>query len=150
MGEVHSQISTDASPERLWAVVTDWAGQGKWIPFTRAWLVGGGPAVAGSRVEARTAIGPVGFLDVMIIETWDPPHRLELRHVGKIVRGSAGFLIEPLGDRGSRIIWAERIDMPLGAVGRAAWPIVAWVSRALLQSSLRKLAAIASSPASSR
>jgi hypothetical protein len=150
MGELKGQISTDVSPERLWAVVTDWAEQGRWIPFTRAWVVGGGPAVAGSRVEARTAIGPVGFLDVMIIETWDPPHRLELRHVGKIVRGSAGFLIEPLGDRGSRIIWAERIDMPLGALGRLAWPVVAGVSRWLLQSSLRKLAAVASAAAPDR
>ena len=43
MGELHAQISTDVTPERLWAVATDWANQGQWIPFTRARIVGDGP-----------------------------------------------------------------------------------------------------------
>ena len=144
MGELHAQISTDVSPDRLWAVVTDWPNQGQWIPFTRARVVDGGPTGTGSRVEARTGIGPVGFLDVMIVDVWAPPRRLDLRHVGKIVRGSAGFVIEPLGTRGSRIVWWERIDMPLGVLGRLAWPVVERVSRWALEASLRKLAAVAS------
>lgn len=144
MGELQAQITTDASPERLWAVATDWRNQSQWIPFTSAQVVGGEPAGNGSRVEAWTGVGRVGFMDVMIIEEWEPPHRLDLRHVGKVVRGSAGFVIEPLGNRGSRLIWWERIDMPFGQLGRLAWPIVALVSRWALQSSLRKLAGVAS------
>jgi hypothetical protein len=144
MGELQAQISTDASPERLWAVATDWPNQGRWIPLTTARVVGDEPAASGSRVEAWTGIGRVGFMDVMIIEEWDPPRRLDLRHVGKIVRGSAGFVIEPLGNRGSRIVWWERVDMPFGPIGRLAWPIVALVSRWALRSTLRKLAGVAS------
>ena len=144
MGELQAHISTDASPERLWSVATDWPNQGQWIPFTRSRLTGGGRTGTGSRIEAWTGIGRVGFLDVMIVEVWTPPSRLELRHIGKIVRGSAGFVIEPLGARGSRIVWWERIDLPLGVLGRLAWPVVERVSRWTLQRSLRKLAAIAS------
>jgi len=144
MGELQAEISTDVSPDRLWHVATDWPNQGQWIPFTRAYAVGSGPTGAGSRVAAWTGIGPVGFLDKMIIEVWEPPRRLELRHVGKIVRGSAGFVIEALDHRGSRIVWWERIDMPLGRLGTLAWPIVRPVAGWALQRSLRKLAGVAS------
>jgi hypothetical protein len=150
MGEISAQISTDASPDRLWAVATDWANQGQWIPLTNAYVVGGEPTVVGSRIEARTGIGPLGFVDVMIVDVWAPPQRLELRHVGKIIRGAAGFTIEPLGTRGSRIVWWERIDMPLGAAGRIAWTLVGPVSRWALQRSLRKLAAVASATSADR
>jgi hypothetical protein len=150
MGELSAQISTDVSPERLWSVATDWANQGQWIPFTQARIVGDEPTVVGSRVEARTGIGPVGFVDVMIVDQWAPPHRLELRHIGKFIRGAAGFTIEPLGTRGSRIVWWERIDMPLGAAGRVAWTVVGPVSRWALQRSLRKLAAVASATSPDR
>lgn len=146
MGELHAQISTDATPDRLWAVATDWANQGQWIPFTRARRVDGGPTIAGSRVEAWTGVGPVGFVDVMVVEVWDPPRRLDLRHIGNVVRGSAGFVIEPLGSRGSRIVWWERIELPFGALGERAWPVVGRLAGWVLQRSLRKLAAVASAP----
>ena len=144
MGELQAEIDTDVTPERLWAVATDWPNQGRWIPLTHAEAVGGEPTGEGSRVEAWTGIGRVGFMDVMIIEAWQPPRRLDLKHIGKVVRGSAGFVIEPLGNRGSRIIWWERIDMPFGPLGRLAWPAVRVAARWALQSSLRKLAAVAS------
>ncbi len=144
MGELVAEISTDVTPERLWAVVTDWPNQGRWIPLTTAALFGRGPAAVGSQVEAWTGIGRLGFLDVMIVDVWQPPVRLDLRHVGRVVRGAAGFVIEPLGGRGSRIQWWERIDLPLGRVGALAWPLVVPVFRWLLQRSLRSLAAVAS------
>ena len=144
MPELEARISTDATPDRLWAVATDWANQGQWIPFTRAWVAGDQPPGTGSRVEAWTGVGRVGFLDVMIIDVWEPPRRLDLRHVGKIVRGAAGFVIEPVGSGGSRIVWWERIDLPLGAVGRLTWPVVGRVAGWALRRSLRKLAGLAS------
>ncbi|MDQ3112523.1 MAG: SRPBCC family protein, partial [Actinomycetota bacterium] len=91
-------------------------------------------------------VGPVGFVDVMVVEVWDPPRRLDLRHIGNVVRGSAGFVIEPLGSRGSRIVWWERIELPFGALGERAWPVVGRLSGWVLQRSLRKLAAVASAP----
>lgn len=147
MGELVRHVDTDVSPARLWATATDWAGQGEWIPLTRAWLVGDGETRLGSRVEAWTGIGRVGFLDVMIIDEWEPPRVLALRHVGKVVRGAAGFMIEPVGARGSRITWWERIDLPLGRVGALAWPLVGRVAGWQLQRSLRALAAVASAGA---
>jgi uncharacterized protein YndB with AHSA1/START domain len=74
--EVIAQVRVRATPEKVWAVAMDWSRQGEWIPATQ---VRGGTGV-GARVVARTAVGPVGFTDTMVITEWDPPRRCVVRH----------------------------------------------------------------------
>jgi hypothetical protein len=132
------------SPELLWKVVTDWDRQGEWIPFTRSRAVGGSAVGTGSRVRAWTGLGPIGFYDDMVVREWQPPSVLELEHVGRVVRGTAGFRIEPLGGRGSRITWWERISPPFGRLGAIGWRLATPLARVGLVYVLRRLASVAS------
>ena len=115
--EVSARTRVRATPERVWQLAMDWSRQGDWIPATR---VHGGTGV-GAQVVARTAVGPVGFTDTMIITDWDPPRRCVVRHTGKVVRGSGVFEVIPHGEL-TEFRWTEVVELPLPAAlqrGRA-------------------------------
>lgn len=63
---VHAEAVSDAPAERVFEVLTDWRRHGEWMPFTRA---EGGDKV-GDEIRGWTGIGPVGFLDTMVITDW--------------------------------------------------------------------------------
>ena len=109
--EVSAGIRVRATPERVWAVAMDWSRQGEWIPAT---TVRGGTGI-GARVTARTAIGPVGFTDTMVITEWDPPRRCVVRHTGKVVRGTGIFEVIPHGEL-TEFRWTELVELPVPAV----------------------------------
>ena len=127
-----------APAERAWQVLTDWERQGEWIPATRVRSTNGHQV--GGRIEAWTGIGPVGFLDTMTITAWDPPHRCEVLHTGRLVRGPGMFAVEPLSPGSCRVTWKERLDLPFGTIGRLVWPVVHPLARAGLAFALRRLA----------
>ncbi|WP_433327645.1 SRPBCC family protein [Spirillospora sp. CA-294931] len=136
---VHAEAMTPVSAERLFDVLTDWPRHADWMPFTSA---RGGHEV-GAELEAWTGVGPVGFLDTMVITEWTPGRRVAVRHTGKVVRGEAFFQVTPLPDGGSRILWAERVDLPLGVLGRAGWLAAGPVVRAFMGLGLRRLTRLA-------
>jgi Polyketide cyclase / dehydrase and lipid transport len=127
-----------APAERAWQVLTDWERQGDWIPATRVRSSDGHQV--GGRIEAWTCVGPVGFLDTMTITSWDPPRRCEVLHTGRLVRGPGTFAVEPVSPGSCRVVWEEHLDLPLGAVGRLAWPLVYPLVRAGFAFALRRLA----------
>ena len=129
--------------QRAWQVLTDWERQGEWIPATRVRSSDGHRV--GGRIEAWTGIGPVGFLDTMTITAWDPPRRCEVLHTGRLVRGPGAFSVEPVTADHCRVTWEERLDLPWGAVGRLAWPLVYPLARGGLAFALRRLARALSS-----
>ncbi|WP_084264969.1 SRPBCC family protein [Actinomadura macra] len=134
---VHAEAVSDAPPERLFAVLTDWPRHAEWMPFTSA----EGGREEGAELRAWTGVGPVGFLDTMVITDWRPGRRVAVRHTGRIVRGEAWFRVTPDGE-GSRIVWAERVDLPLGPLGRAGWLVAGPIVRAFMGIGLRRLAAL--------
>ena len=106
---VHASADVGAPAEKVWPVLVDWPRHAEWVPFTRA----EGGAATGEPIEAWTGIGPVGFLDTMIIAEWTPPHRIAVRHTGRLVRGEGRFdLLDVPGGR-CRVTWSELIDLPL-------------------------------------
>ena len=136
MAELVVTQDVAAPAERVFAVLTDWGVHDRWMLLTRA---EGGRGV-GERVSAFTGLGRVGFLDTMTITLWEPPERAVVRHTGKVVRGSGAFEVEVLGPGRSRVVWSEWVDLPLGALGRAGWPLARPAMRFFLQLSLRRLA----------
>jgi hypothetical protein len=145
-------VRVRATPERVWEIAMDWSRQGEWIPGTR---VSGGTGV-GAQVVARTAVGPVGFTDTMIITEWDPPRRCVVRHTGKVVRGSGIFEVIPLRDTSdpsdpgdlsdlSEFRWTELVELPVpdavqpGAVLVGRWTVVP-LTRLALDYSLHRFA----------
>jgi carbon monoxide dehydrogenase subunit G len=133
-------VRVRAAPERVWQVAMDWSRQGEWIPGTS---VSGGTGV-GAQVSARTALGPVGFTDTMVITEWDPPRRCVVRHTGRVVRGSGIFEVLPHGEF-SEFRWTELVELPVpdavqpGAVLVGKWTVVP-LTRLALDYSLRRFA----------
>ncbi|MQY03638.1 SRPBCC family protein [Actinomadura macrotermitis] len=136
---VHAEASGPASAERVFAVLTDWPRHDEWMPFTRA----EGGRGHGAEVRGWTGVGPLGFLDTMVITDWRPGRRVAVRHTGRVVRGEAWFRVEPLPDGGSRIVWAELVELPLGPLGRAGWLVAGPVVRAFMGLGLRRLSRLA-------
>ncbi|HEX4429358.1 MAG TPA: SRPBCC family protein [Frankiaceae bacterium] len=117
MVELRVSVEVDASPERVFAGLTDWARQGEWMPGTSVRVTQGNGDSVGDEILARTALGPVGFDDPMRITGWEPPLRCEVLHLGRVVRGGGVFLVEPQAS-GSRFTWIEWVDPPLGLIGQ--------------------------------
>jgi hypothetical protein len=141
MPEVTETVDVDAPPEQVWAALTDWARQGEWMLATDVRPIGSAHEVGG-RIEARTGLPlpggrHVGVLDPMVITRWEPPVRADVRHTGRVVRGTGVFEVRPRG-AGSTFLWTEQLDLPLGALGRAAWPLVRPATRAGMRLSLRR------------
>jgi uncharacterized protein YndB with AHSA1/START domain len=149
--ELVEQVDIDAPPEQVWAALVDWDRQGEWILFTDVRAVGevhgvGGrfDAVTGVKLPGRLLGGRrIGVLDTMLITAWEHPRRIDVRHTGRVVRGTGTFEIRPRGDGGSTFVWTEGLDLPLGALGRAGWPLVRPVMTAGVRLSLRRFAAFA-------
>ncbi len=83
----------------------------------------GGQGVGGA-IEAFTGVGRLGFLDTMEITAWEPPRHCGVLHTGRLVRGTGDFSVEPRGDGRSTFVWREDLELPLGLLGRAGWPLV--------------------------
>lgn len=117
-------VVVDAGADRVFAAMTDWEAQGRWMVGTTVRVVDPPGHAVGARLEAFTGVGRAGFLDTMTVSVWDPPHAVEVTHTGRVVRGTGRFDVVALGPERSRLVWSEHLTMPLGAAGRAGWVIL--------------------------
>src|SRR6059058_226575 len=117
MAELVLTVDIDAPPEIVFDALTDWTNQGEWMAGTAVRVTRGDGRSVGSRIVARTAAGPVGFDDPMEITGWERPRRVQVHHLGRVVRGDGVFEVEALPDGGSRFHWVEWIEVPLGTLG---------------------------------
>jgi hypothetical protein len=136
--EVTSRVLVPAEPAELWRLAMDWERQGEWMLGTR---VSGGQGV-GAAVTARTGLGPVGFMDTMVIAQWYPPHRCVVRHTGRVVRGTGVFEVSPRGPV-SEFAWTERLWLPGPVPGWLARWLAAGPGRWLMDASLRRFRRLA-------
>ena len=152
MPELIERVDVDAPPERVWAALVDWDRQGEWMLLTDVRAVDGNgqgvggqlAAVTGIRLPGRLLGGRrVGVLDRMLITAWEFPRRVDVRHTGRVVRGTGSFEVRPRGNGGSTFVWTEGLDLPLGVLGRAGWPLVRPLMAAGVRSSLRRFAGFA-------
>ncbi len=135
---LEERVAIAAPPEQVWRAVTDWAAQSGWVAFTTVTVEPGGHRV-GERLTAVTKLGGVGFADPMEVIRWEPPRRADVRHLGRVVRGTGSFRVEP-APGGAWFRWIEDLELPLGPVGRVGFGFVAPAVRLMLRRSLRKLA----------
>lgn len=145
-------VTVAADPRRVWDLAVDWAAQRCWIWAT---TTSGGQGL-GASVTGRTALGPVGFTDTMVITEWDPPRRCTVTHTGRIVRGEGVFEVRPRGDR-AEFRWTERILLPepvlalvppvaRPAFTRFAYAVIAPLARAGLGYSVLRFARLLGAP----
>lgn len=133
----------EAPPEVVWDAVTDWASQSDWMMATRITRAPREAAGVGDQIEAFTGIGPIGVRDPMTVTEWDPPRRCVVQHTGAVVRGPGILEVVALPQGGTRLVWIEELDLPLGVVGRLGWPLarpaVIWGFRRSLRALARTL-----------
>lgn len=132
-------VDVGAPVEATWVGATDWDGQGEWMLGTTVRGTDQDGQGVGGGIEAFTGVGRLGFLDTMRIEQWEPPHRCHVVHTGALVKGTGTFVVEPRGG-GSRFVWREDLELPLGILGRLGWPLVKPVFALGVQLSLRRFA----------
>ena len=118
------------APE-AWRRVTDWRRHGTYVPLTTITVDPPEPVGPGTRIVARTGLGPAAFDDPMEIVRWEPatedsPGVCRLEKRGSVVLGWAQIEVRPWRT-GSRIVWREEArvrglprfcDGPTGVVGR--------------------------------
>jgi uncharacterized protein YndB with AHSA1/START domain len=139
--DVVVDVLVDAPAKAVWDTVVDWDRQREWMLGTRLRVVGDRREGLGTRLEAFTGVGSrVGFTDEMVVVEWEPPSRCVVRHTGRLVRGTGVFEVFALPEGRSRFVWSEHLQLPLGAVGRAGWPLVRPAVAAGVKASLRRLA----------
>ncbi|WP_434450609.1 SRPBCC family protein [Lentzea sp. E54] len=126
--ELELSVEVAAPPDTIFRAVTDWERQREWVFGTRVSVVSGDGRSAGSEIEAVT----FGVSDRMRITRWDPPHAVEVLHLGRVVRGTGVFAV-----RGSRFVWTERLDVPF------FFPSVKPLFMLALRRSLRRFARFA-------
>ncbi len=143
MAELTVRMDVEAPAATAWAALTDWGRQGEWMLGTTVWSVHGAGHEVGAELEAFTGIGRagrgLGFLDRMQVTSWDPPRQCDVLHHGRLIRGTGTFAVQERGT-GSTVIWSEDLDLPLGALGRAGWPLVEPAARWGVRRSLARFA----------
>jgi carbon monoxide dehydrogenase subunit G len=135
---LEERVAVAAPPEAVFAAVADWERQSGWVAFTTV-TAEGGPHRVGERLLAVTKVAGVGFSDPMEVTRWEPPRRVDVRHLGRVLRGTGTFLVEP-APGGAWFVWSEDLDLPLGVAGRLGFAVVGPAFRRMLRRSLRRLA----------
>ena len=111
MKELRTQIEIEATPDRVWEILTDFAAYPEWNPFIQAIQ---GQAAAGSKLEVR--IEPPGGRAMTFKPTvLEAAPRRELRWLGRVLvpglfDGEHSLRIEPIGDSRVRFVQAERFS----------------------------------------
>ncbi len=140
MPDLMLAIEVAAEPEVVFEALVDWSRQGEWMLGTRVQATHLEGRGAGARISAFTGVGPVGFVDPMEITLWEPPYRCHVRHLGRVVRGTGAFDIEPVAQGRTRFIWSEQLQVPGGAAGKAAFVVVRPLAVAGVRRSLTRFA----------
>lgn len=110
----------NAPAEKVWSAIADWQGQSEWMLQTKVLLTSKESAGVGVTIEAFT--GPLhrlyprfkwlGITDLMRVTLWEPPHRCDVIHYGKIIKGSGTFEVIPISADRSQFNWSEEILAP--------------------------------------
>jgi hypothetical protein len=140
VAELALSVDVDAPPEVVFDALTDWTGQHEWMTGTSVRVTRGDGRSVGSRILGRTAMGPIGFDDPMEITGWERPRRVQVHHLGRVVKGDGVFEVEALPDGSSRFHWVEWIDVPLGTLGLVGFTVGRPVLARVILPSLRSFA----------
>jgi hypothetical protein len=141
--DVH--LDTDISAAEAWRRVLNLRAHSEVIPLTTVTgeQLEAAALVPGSRFVARTALGPIGFDDVMVVESIEQPSdgsgaraRARIRKEGKVIGGAIDFRVTPTTS-GSTVDWAQQIHVRW--VPRLADPLVARVARTAYGKALAEL-----------
>ena len=141
--EITVSVEVAAPADVVFDAAVDWDRQHEWMLGTRVRPTRAAGHGVGGAIEAVTAIGRFGFTDPMTITEWDPPRRVAMLHLGRVVRGTGTFEVVALEPDRSRFVWGEQLEIPFGAVGRFGFAVLRPAFIAGVRFSLRSFARFA-------
>ena len=135
--EVRRTVATPLGA--VWDTLTDFAAYGRWIPLT-SMRTDPGPARPGWAFGGFTGLGPVGFLDSMLVVKWEPPldgeARFAVRKTGRVLRGWADVRLAATDAGGTDVVWREEIVPRPETLGRLVAPAADRVTARLFADAL--------------
>ena len=122
-GEVTATVIVNATAARVFAAFMDWESQSEWIPLTKVRIVEGDGG-EGSLIEAITALGPAALRDEIRVVRVDAPYEVRVVHCGTILRGPGSMRCTPMAGDRTQVVMHEWFQLPGGAAGKVAWPVL--------------------------
>jgi hypothetical protein len=134
---LHTQVDIQATPERVWEVLTDFAAYPEWNPFM---IQASGTAVQGERLTVR--MQPAGGRAMTFRPTvLEAAPQQRLRWIGRVLfpgvfDGEHSFTIEPLGQGSVRLTQQEEyrgvlVPLMAGSLDRRTLPAFEQMNRSL-------------------
>ncbi|MBL8896242.1 MAG: SRPBCC family protein [Planctomycetes bacterium] len=135
---------SSATPERVWAVASDFANAGAHIQaIQKVVIVTAGPIRAGTVIrETRGAPGRRGTTLDLTISAWNPPRSYALRGSAAGYEFNSEIRCVPSGASGTRLEM-EIVGRPLNFVAKLFSPLFALMSRVMVKQCAKDLADIA-------
>jgi uncharacterized membrane protein len=136
-GEVTATVIVNAPAPRVFAAFLNWEKQSEWIPFTTVRVVEGDGG-EGSLVEAITALGPAALRDELRVVKVNPPYEVRVVHCGRVLRGPGSVRCTPMSGDRTQVVLHEWFHLPVGPMGKLAWPVLWPGSKLSFTGALRK------------
>jgi hypothetical protein len=113
-------FTISARCEDVWQKIADWQSQGDWMLQTKVWITSTQTEGVGTSIAAFTgpfyrsypAFKNLGLLDLMNVTRWEPPHRCDVEHVGKILKGTGSFQLTRIAPNQTKFDWSETVIAP--------------------------------------
>jgi hypothetical protein len=134
--EIDVAIAIAAPCEVVWGWLVDWEHLDRWMLEASDFRVLGEQRQGvGVRAQATVRIAGITTRDTVVVNRWEPPHWLEIRHGGWV--SGSGLMHCRADGAGSYLWWRETLLPPLGWLGAAGLlalkPVMARVFRRDLQ-----------------
>lgn len=137
---------TQLAPPAAFERVTDWpahVGPGTTVQVTHST-----PDGVGTTLVARTACGPVGFDDRMVVRVFAPPSATQpvghcvIEKVGPLLAGWAQIEVAAQPTGGSLVRWQEQVRCGEGKLGHLSAAVSAAVGPIVFRPLVQKLVAV--------
>jgi len=126
MSPVELSLSDEvkASQQKVFDKIVDWESQGQWMLGTKVSGTKNNGQGLGGEINAWTGFWKIGFNDPMVITQWIEPKIVDVKHIGRLVKGTGSMVVEKIDENNSRFIWSESINLPFGFIGKIGWIII--------------------------
>lgn len=131
--EMTQSITVDRPAAAVWPYLVDWERLDLWMEeISDVRVTTSHREGVGVEAEATVRIAGISTRDRIRVTSWEPPHVLEIAHLGW-VSGRGLMELSPGPERSSLLLWTEALVPPWGIVGalgmRASLPLMRRVFR---------------------
>ena len=96
--ELTLSVEINASQQEVFNKVVDWESQGEWMLGTKVKGTKNNGQGLGGEINAWTGFWKIGFNDPMVITQWVEPKVVDVKHLGKIVKGTGSMIVEKIDE----------------------------------------------------